>query len=333
MARITLAVKAATDLGLKRSQNEDSHTVWLPDDPAERERRGALIIVADGMGGSLAGEVASHLAVDTVLRCYRDAEGDDTAENLREAVEAANEAVHNESLTHPDLSGMGTTCTVLVVRDRSAFLAHVGDSRAYLVRNGSIQQVTRDHSLVAQLVQRNQITPEEARVDPRRNVVTRSVGVSAAVEVDVEQVDGPLSAGDTFLLCSDGLHGLVSDPELAAGASSPDLEQACKDLIALANERGGNDNITVVLARVQELDETLEMEPARETSPHSTDESLPAVPPGARRRMMMWLIIALVMLLGVLALMFWLAGRLGEETDQLDRAARVESSDEGAAWL
>jgi protein phosphatase len=165
-------------------------------------------------------------------------------------VEAANRTVYAESAAHPELSGMGTTCTAVVVRGSDAYIAHVGDSRAYLVRDGAIRQLTRDHSLVAQLVRDGQLTPEQAKVDPRRNVVTRSVGVGPHVEIDGQHEAGFLQPRDTLLLCSDGLHGVVADDELQAAASGPDLAQGCREAIALANRRGGPDNITVVMARV-----------------------------------------------------------------------------------
>jgi protein phosphatase len=243
-------VKAATDQGLKRAQNEDSHGEWIPSTPEERAKRGTLLVVADGMGGSRAGEVASRLAVESVMRYYREAPGEDLLEDLHHAVEAANRVIHRESASHPEHAGMGTTVTAVVVRDADAFLAHVGDSRAYLIQDGRIRQLTRDHSLVAQLVREGQLTPEQAKVDPRRNVVTRSVGVGPRVEIDAEHEPGLLHPGDTILICSDGLHGLVTDEELKAAASGPDLAQACRDAIALANQRGGPDNITLVLARL-----------------------------------------------------------------------------------
>jgi len=245
-----LEVEAATDVGLRRAQNEDSYGEWIPAAADERGRRGALLVVADGMGGSRAGEVASRLAVDTVLRSYREAPGVDLLEDLLHAVEAANRTVYAESAAHPELSGMGTTCTAVVVRGSDAYIAHVGDSRAYLVRDGAIRQLTRDHSLVAQLVRDGQLTPEQAKVDPRRNVVTRSVGVGPHVEIDGQHEAGFLQPGDTLLVCSDGLHGVVADDELQAAASGPDLAQGCREAIALANRRGGPDNITVVMARV-----------------------------------------------------------------------------------
>ena len=134
----------------------------------------------------------------------------------------------------------------MVVRDADVFLAHVGDSRAYLIENGHLRQLSQDHSLVAQLVRDGQLTPEQARSDPRRNVVTRSIGVSAHVEIDAQRFEALMRDGGTLLMCSDGLHGLIPDPELGALASEADLAHACRQAIALANSRGGPDNITVV---------------------------------------------------------------------------------------
>jgi serine/threonine protein phosphatase PrpC len=246
-----LDVATATDVGMRRQQNEDSHGCWMPESAGERERRGVLLVVADGMGGSLAGEVASRLAVQTVLSTYREADGASPLDALFRALETANQVVHGESTRNPQLSGMGTTCTAVAVIDRDVLLAHVGDSRAYLMRDGRPRQLTKDHSLVAQMVREGQLTPEQAKSDPRRNVVTRSVGVGAAVEIDAQRLDHALEPGDTLLICSDGLHGLLSDDDLASIASQADLAAGCRDLIALANDRGGPDNITVVLARLE----------------------------------------------------------------------------------
>jgi protein phosphatase len=246
-----VAVRSATDVGVRRQQNEDSHAFWTPDDPEERARHGVLLVVADGMGGSLAGEVASRIAVDTVTSTYRAGSGENPLDDLYRALEAANRAVNQESTGNPSLHGMGTTCTAVVVLDKDVLLAHVGDSRAYRIRQGRIQQLTNDHSLVAQMVRDGQLTAEQARSDPRRNVVTRSVGVAPEVEIDATRVEDALVPGDTLLLCSDGLHGQVADDELADIGSEPDLDAACDDAIALANERGGPDNITIILARVE----------------------------------------------------------------------------------
>ncbi len=245
-------IRGVTDLGRKRPINEDSHAWLIPRGADERERQGILLVVADGMGGANAGERASRLAVETVLKTYGEAQGPEPLANLQVALETANAIVNDESRQNQNLSGMGTTCTAAVILNGDLLLGHVGDSRAYLVRNGTIRQLTHDHSLVAHLVERGQITAEEARVDPRRNVVTRSVGVSPDVEVDAERLPDLLAPGDTLLVCSDGLHGLVTDEELAQLVSNEDLDESARDLVELANQRGGHDNITAILARIQD---------------------------------------------------------------------------------
>lgn len=245
-----LQLATLTDVGRKRSGNEDSHAVWVSEEPAEFARRGALLVVADGMGGANAGEVASRLAADTVIETYRADTGGDPAHALRVAIETANSRVHSQSVANHDQRGMGTTCTAVVVRGNKVWIGHVGDSRAYLVRNGETHRLTSDHSLVAELVERGHLTEQEARHDPRRNVVTRSVGALADVQVDAGPIDEPLRAGDRVVLCSDGLHGQVSDSEIAMLTGDQEPDEACQSLIDLANERGGPDNITVIIARV-----------------------------------------------------------------------------------
>jgi protein phosphatase len=251
MGNLTVMVAAASDRGQKRSLNEDRLAVWDPGDAEKRGRRGVLLVVSDGMGGSRAGEVASQMTVDTVVRFYAGASGADPGEELRAAVVQANHDVRRQGASHAHLNGMGATCTAMVVRGADAWFAHVGDSRAYLVRNGRIRQLTDDHSLVAQLVAQRQITPEQALVDPRRNVVTRSIGISDTVDVDARKLEEELRAGDTLILTSDGLHGEITNDELARAASDSDPERAVEQLIALANERGGSDNITAVVARIE----------------------------------------------------------------------------------
>jgi protein phosphatase len=244
-----LEIHAATDVGRRRTQNEDSHVVWVPEDPVVRERLGVLMVVADGMGGALAGEVASRIAAETVRRMWEDSPGPADAAALGRAIEEANHLIHHQSESRPDHRGMGTTCTAVAVVRRRVLIAHVGDSRVYLVHGGAGRTLTRDHSLVAQLLADGHLTEEQARVDPRRNVVSRSVGVSENVDVDVVEVAEPLADGDILVLSSDGLHGLVSDEEIAAAATGHGPAEAGRALIALANARGGPDNITVVIAR------------------------------------------------------------------------------------
>jgi PPM family protein phosphatase len=248
--RVRVRVCAASDLGRQRLGNEDRYATWVPTDPAELNRRGVLLVVADGMGGARGGEIASRMVVEGLLSAWRATPGAGLAEDLRAALASANRAVHGESVAHPELAGMGTTCTAAALHRDQIVLAHVGDSRAYLVRNGGIRQLTHDHSFVGQLVREGQLTPEQARSDPRRNVVTRSVGIGAEVEIDIERLEDRLTPGDTLLLCTDGLHGLLADEEIAALAAEPDLEHACAGLVERANARGGFDNITVMLARL-----------------------------------------------------------------------------------
>jgi len=249
--RLRTAAAAATDLGRRRSGNEDSYKLWEAGPGGAATPADTLLVVCDGMGGSNAGEVASRMAAETVVREFAAAPAADAASALTHAVEVANTEIWDLSRTRTELNGMGTTCTVVALKGRDVLVAHVGDSRAYLVRGHRATQLTTDHSLVAQLVARNQLSAEEARHDPRRNVVTRSVGVGPEVEVDIVQLDEPLQGGDTLVLCSDGLHGQVSDDEIAGSAMGESLDEACRALIELANERGGPDNITVAMLRVE----------------------------------------------------------------------------------
>ena len=253
MSSPMLRVHAASDTGRRRTRNEDSHAIWFAPDRATRDGRGWLLVVADGMGGMQAGDVASRMAVEAVVRAYSTCEADALPhEALRRAVEAANREIHEVGRTRADCVGMGTTCTAVVVREREIWVAHVGDSRAYLLHEGGALRLTEDHSLVAALVRHHVITPEQAIADARRHLVTRGVGLHETVEVDVARVDTLLEPGTTLLLCSDGLHGLVSDGELAALTAGRPLQSACSALIELANQRGGPDNITVVAARLEE---------------------------------------------------------------------------------
>ena len=275
---------AASDVGRRRSGNEDSYEIWVSDSLGREHIADTLLVVCDGMGGSNAGEVASRLAVEAVVRVFSEDKGDDVVAALSHAVTAANEEVHEHSRSRADLQGMGTTCTVAALKGDRVALAQVGDSRAYLVRGGNIRQLTEDHSLVAQLVARKQLTPQEARTDPRRNVVTRSVGVGPTVEVDARMFEEPLRAGDTLLLCSDGLHGQVSDEDLAGIASGESLERACRELIALANAHGGPDNITVALARLEGPSPTSPTNRASRASRASRQPSPARAPLPARAR-------------------------------------------------
>jgi protein phosphatase len=243
-------VFGGTDVGRKRPGNEDSHGVWVLTDPDTGRRLGVLLVVADGMGGSQSGEVASQMAVAAVIRVVSQSNGEDVPAILRRAIEEANRDVHQASLQEPSRNGMGTTCTAVMIRDDAAWVAHVGDSRAYLLRAGHIRQLTSDHTFVAGLVENKQITRVQARRDPRRNILTRSIGPQPEVEADVFEADMRLCAGDAILLCSDGLHNYFNDSELADMITENEPSSVVHDLIAEANDRGGADNITVVIAHL-----------------------------------------------------------------------------------
>ncbi len=245
---LSVRVHAGTHVGMQRAGNEDHHGVWCADDAARRRRLGTLLVVADGMGGSRSGEVASALAVETVIRVVSAADGADPAGTLRHALLEANRAVHAAGIADPARSGMGTTCTAVLIRDDAAWIGHVGDSRAYLVRAGGIRQLTEDHTLVAQLVKMRELTRQQARRDPRRSILTQSIGTHPEVEPEVTRADERLQPGDAILLCSDGLHGYFNDSELADMVAELDPASVVEALIAEANDRGGGDNITAVVA-------------------------------------------------------------------------------------
>jgi PPM family protein phosphatase len=230
-------VGVRSDRGLVRDHNEDA---WVAVPP--------LFVVADGMGGHSAGEVASKIAVTSI------ADGADgfaamDAARLVDLVQAANSAVWRTAKTRPELRGMGTTCTLLVLGGGMAQLAHVGDSRAYLLHRDALSQLTQDHSIVGRMVAEGRITEEEAARHPARSTITRALGAAADVQVDVVSV--PIEVGDRFLLCTDGLSGSVSrDAIHDVLAGTPVAQDAADRLIAIANGAGGEDNVTAIVVDV-----------------------------------------------------------------------------------
>jgi len=255
----------ASDTGRKRRRNEDNYVVAPP-----------LFAVADGMGGAQAGEVASKLAAAT-LEGGDEADGLDGVERVRALILQANRRVYERATNDPTASGMGTTMTVAVVEGMNVAIGHVGDSRAYLVRDGRMEQLTEDHSLVNELLKSGKLSPEEAHVHPQRSVITRAVGTDPDVDVDgftIEAYDG-----DVFLLCSDGLTDMVEDEDILdlVDRHRDDLDRAVRSLVAAANRGGGEDNITAVAFRVEPGpagEETLRL-PARAEPEEETLEALP----------------------------------------------------------
>ena len=246
----TVDTSVLTDTGCVRELNEDCCTVQKPADPAALESKGILLVVADGMGGSLAGEVASRAAVDSVAASYYSSPYG-PREALALAFHEANRHVHKLSHLRGDWSGMGTTCTALVIHDEVAYSAHVGDSRLYLIRSSSIYQMTEDHSVVKELVKRGALTADAARRHPERNIILRALGCHGDINVATWEQPLPVRPGDCFVLCSDGLHDTVADDEICLVGQSLDASTACQSLVETARSRGGRDNITVAIAQVR----------------------------------------------------------------------------------
>ena len=249
--RTGIEVSAQTDIGCLRKNNEDSLGYWEPEDDAEFQRKGRLAIVADGMGGYEGGQEASQMAVDALLRVYREFGAGAPQEALIEGLQTAHEDIRQYGLTHPALRGMGTTCTAIAIVNDGLHFVHVGDTRLYLVRDARIIQVTRDHSYVGRLVEAGMISREEAETHPQRNILTAAVGTNPELIMDSPERPEPLRAKDVLLLCSDGLWGVVHDSEILAAVEKNDAKGAGRELIELARGRGGPDNITVSILRLE----------------------------------------------------------------------------------
>jgi protein phosphatase len=242
----------ASDTGRKRRHNEDSFVVQPP-----------LFAVADGMGGAQAGEVASKLAAAALEET--DPGSLSGPDKLVSLIREANRRVYERASSDPSTSGMGTTMTVALVEGSHVTIGHVGDSRAYLVRDGSLEQLTEDHSLVNELLKSGKLSREEAEVHPQRSVITRAVGTDPDVDVDAFVVDA--NVGDIFLLCSDGLTDMVDDDDIleTVDRHQDDLDRATKSLVSAANRGGGEDNITVVAFRIADDGDATVQLPAQAT--------------------------------------------------------------------
>jgi protein phosphatase len=243
-------VASLSDVGCQRDNNEDSFLYWEPASDGELHRTGRLAVIADGMGGYEGGQEASRLAVETVREVYDNVVRDDPRAALLEAFATAHARIQTSALQHPELHGMGTTCTALVVRERQLYFAHVGDSRLYLVRRARISRLTRDHSYVSRLVESGIVRAEDAEKHPQRHILTAALGAGTEVAVDAAEQGMALEDGDDLLLCTDGLWGVVTEEELerAVGWNTP--AQSCAILVKLALQRGGPDNVTVQMLRI-----------------------------------------------------------------------------------
>jgi protein phosphatase len=319
---------AATDTGLVRESNQDA--IFVDD---------SLAIVADGMGGHAAGEVASALAVEVIYDGYLN---DPTVEGLHSAVEAANRAVLREARENPEHFGMGTTAIVLgLTHDEagvvSPTLFHVGDSRAYQLRDGALRQLSEDHSVAEEWVRMGRLTPEEAATHPRRHQLTRGVGVEESIDIDVMSVIA--MPGDRVLLCSDGLSNELSNEELARLASSPvPLDEAVTHLIAAARHAGGRDNISVVLLEFDEVEVT--STPIKKTLvapvPPVAQSAKPSLSRSRRRRFTwrVWLGVAffLAIVAGFFAVVHWYAYSTYYLANDNGKIAVYQGQPNGVLW-
>lgn len=244
-----IEIAGLTDVGCQRENNEDSFLYWEPTADDEFRRKGRLAVIADGMGGYEGGQEASRLAVTTVREVYESVVRDDPQAALLEAFATAHARIQDYAELHPELQGMGTTCTAVVIRGRQLYFAHVGDSRLYLVRAAHITRLTRDHSYVGRLVESGIVRAEDAEKHPQRHILTAALG--AGIDVAVESGDrANLQDYDNLLLCTDGLWGVVSEQELESASNSNPPAECCASLVKLARQRGGPDNITVQVLRI-----------------------------------------------------------------------------------
>jgi protein phosphatase len=248
LGSLRLAIAGTTHVGRVRQLNQDAFDRF--EDP---DRGEILLVVADGLGGHRGGEVASRMAVGALGQIVREARGD-PEERLESAATRANELVFEASNRDPELKGMGTTVVALLIRDGGpCYVAHAGDSRLYCLRGERLEVLTEDHSVVALMVREGLIRPEEARDHPKRNQIIRALGVQREIELDIAPIE--LEPGDRYLLCSDGLHGMLPDDDLQRIlARAPDVDTAVAWLVDAANQAGGTDNITALLMRVLESD-------------------------------------------------------------------------------
>ena len=254
-ALLNLDVALRTDIG-GRPSNEDNMSSYVPEDAQVMAKKGALFVVADGLGGHAQGEVASELAVNTIRDVYYQDTDEDIAASLRRAVENANtliwqkngEKFRDATEDEKAQGGMGTTCVAVVLQDTHVYVANAGDSFAYIMRAEQVMQIAQDHSWVAEQVQAGLLTKEQARSHEKRNVITRCLGTSP--DVDVYVAAETVQDGDVLLLCTDGLWSLVEEDELRSIVEQYDPQESAKRLVERANENGGPDNITAVVVRV-----------------------------------------------------------------------------------
>lgn len=243
-------VASLTDIGHQRINNEDSCLYWEPDSDEEFSRKGRLAVIADGMGGYEGGQEASRLAVETVRFVYDQDFKDDPQNALVSGLRSAHDTIQRYATQHPQFTGMGTTCTALSIVERQLCFAHIGDSRLYLLRAGATSRLTRDHSYVGRLVESGIVRSEDAESHPQRHILTAALGSGHEVIPHTPEQPVLLEEGDVLVLCTDGLWSVVGESELTRIALAEPPAEACLNLVNAALERGGPDNVTVIILRV-----------------------------------------------------------------------------------
>lgn len=264
MEPVDIKAVVVSDLGNIRTNNEDMGLFFKIADENVLREKGYMLIVADGMGGHNAGEVASRMATDIICREYYNQKSSSVEKNLEKALTFANKTIFEKASSQQAFQGMGTTCTVLVVIEMDVYYAHVGDSRAYIQKGGSIMQITEDHTYVQQLVNSGDITAPEAAVHPKRNILTNAMGTKADLRIDTGKSKHAFENNDRLLLCSDGLYDYLNDEELNKLLIENNLKNAASNMIAMAKQRGGHDNITVVLAEKENSTEETKLKLTRD---------------------------------------------------------------------
>ena len=247
--KVEIAVK--THVGMVRSENQDHFCVFKPSDPDEERSKGNLVVVADGMGGHSGGSIASQTTTAALLDCFVNSQATRMRDLLGESILAGDHAVKEKQRDDADLSEMGTTCVSALIRGARFVVAHLGDSRCYMFRGEKNELVTRDHTYLNELIDVGLLTPEQAEGHPDKNIITRCVGMSSELEIDYN--DRSLEPGDIFAMCSDGLSNFVDIVELGETVRNNSPDEACSKLIEMANSRGGDDNITIAVIKINAI--------------------------------------------------------------------------------
>ncbi len=301
--QFVISAAAFTDPGQARKHNEDFVAYHVPTQPSVRDSHGSLFVVCDGVAGGAAGEIASEHAVRRILNDYYQAPADqDPQARLLTAIQQANADIYSQNTSQTDARPMTTTVVAAVLQGTRWFLAHAGDSRAYLVRGGQISQLTQDHSWVAEMVRSGDLTPAEAEAHPWRNRITRALGTKESVDLDAQTLDA--RPGDRLVLCSDGLTRHVSPPEIAESVTRQPANTAAQQLVSLANQRGGLDNISVLVVELTSPSEARGRDQAA-----SPPAEIAKAPAAARRPRALWpLAVAASLLLVILVAALIFAG-------------------------